>query len=179
MIPAGQAYASPNLRLAEQKIKAGLLYNFIKHTEWPPVADEAQAPALPLVLCVYGRDSFEDYLRPMAGRTVNQRKLALQRIRMAAESDACHIVFVSTSEQENWPALRHRLGTRPILTVGDFDGFAREGGMIEFREVNKRVGAIFNLDAFANAALRIGESLMNLKGVEKLTTKGTVSDDAP
>ena len=166
---AATAHADDSLRLAEQKIKAGLLYNFIKHTTWPSAGEKGGGDSLPpMTVCVYGDDGFADYLRPMDGRTVNQRKLVLRRIGTVPESARCDIVFVSEAEKGDWAELHRFLQVRQVLTVSDFAGFARSGGMIEFHEKDKRIGAIFNLEAFDKAGLHISGSLLELAGVEKL-----------
>lgn len=162
-----------NLQLTEQKIKAGLLYNFIKHTTWPTeptLPDVSESP--PLTVCVYGKDIFEDYLRPMEGRTVKQRKIHVKHIDIIEESDSCEILFIGGGVQQDWPSLREFLAQRHVLTVSDFPGFAYKGGMIEFQQKDMRIGAIFNLDAFRNADLQIGEPLLTLAGVETLSSTG-------
>ena len=162
------AYADTQLLLLEQKIKAGLLYNFIKHTSWPAMQENADA-SRPIAVCVYGEDDFVNYLLPMEGRTVNQRKLFLQQINTIPEAERCDIVFVTEQERENWAEMRRFLHARNILTVSDFPEFAQNGGMIEFREKDKHIGAIFNLEAFGNAGLDVSPSLLNLNGVEILS----------
>lgn len=165
---AAPAYADGQLLLLEQKIKAGLLYNFIKHTSWPTAPENADE-SRPITVCIYGEDDFVDYLLPMEGRTVNQRKLFLQKINTIPEAERCDIVFVTEQERENWAEMRRFLQTRNILTISDFPEFARSGGMIEFREKDKHIGAIFNLEAFGNAGLNVSPSLLNLTGVETLS----------
>lgn len=155
-----------DLRLTEQKIKAGLLYNFLKHTTWPAEADGSVPPIL--TVCIYGEDVFEDYLHPMAGRTVNQREIAIQSVISVDKVDSCHVVFVSAQAQDNWLKLQQHLETKPILTVSDSPKFAHSGGMIEFMKREQRIGAVFNLDAFQKAGLEINESLLTLTGVETL-----------
>lgn len=160
-----------NLQLTEQKIKAGLLYNFIKHTTWPAEA-VPDVDSRPLTVCVYGKDIFEDYLRPMEGRTVKQRKILVKHIESTDESASCEILFIGSAAQQDWPPLREFLEQRQVLTVSDFPGFAHKGGMIEFQQKEMRIGAIFNLDAFRNADLQIGEPLLTLAGVETLSSTG-------
>jgi hypothetical protein len=151
------AQAQENLRLAEQDIKAGLLYNFLRYTEWP-VAN-VNAPA---VVCVYGRDPFDGRLQPMAGRTVNQRRIEVRAVRSAANLDSCSLLFVSGDERARWPALRERLPGLALLTVSDFAGFADAGGMIEFTKRDNRIGMRINTDALSAARLVVHDRLLRL-----------------
>jgi hypothetical protein len=151
------AAAQDNLRLVEQDIKAGLLYNFLRYTEWP--APHAQPNA---VVCIYGRDPFEGRLAPMTGRTVNQQRIEVRAVRTYAEMDACSMLVVSADERARWPQLRAYLARRDVLTVSDYDGFARAGGMIEFTRLNNRVGVRVNVEAVQEANLAVQDRLMRL-----------------
>jgi hypothetical protein len=150
------AAAQQNFRLVEQDIKAGLLYNFLRYTEWPARAD-AMA-----VVCVFGPDPFDGKLTPMAGRTVNQQTIDVRNVRALEEIDACTLLFVNADERARWPQLRDYLGDKPVLTVSDYDGFAGGGGMIEFTRADSRIGVRINVDAIAGADLMVQDRLLRL-----------------
>lgn len=150
------AHAQANLRLVEQDIKAGLLYNFLRYTEWPAHAGEMA------VVCVFGADPFDGKLAPMAGRTVNRQTIDVRSIRAIEETDACMLLFVSAEERALWPQLRDHLGGKPVLTVSDYDGFAGGGGMIEFTRAESRIGMRINVDAISDADLMVQDRLLRL-----------------
>lgn len=153
-----EAVAQDSRRLAEQDIKAGLLYNFLRYTEWPSAAQGGRT----IDVCLYGGDPFDGRLQPMAGRTVNQRVIAIRNARTIAELASCSLVFVNARERAAWPRLRDELSRRSILTVSDYDGFARAGGMLEFTRVRNRVGVAVNVDAASAANLRVQDRLLRL-----------------
>jgi hypothetical protein len=150
------AHAQQTLRLVEQDIKAGLLYNFLRYTEWPARSD-AMA-----VVCLYGADPFDGKLAPMVGRTVNQQTIAVRNVRDLAEVDACTLLFVNAEERTRWPQLRDYLGGKPVLTVSDYDGFAGGGGMIEFTRAESRIGVRINVEAIGDADLMVQDRLLRL-----------------
>ncbi|QGZ93421.1 YfiR family protein [Terricaulis silvestris] len=150
-----------SVRLAEQDIKAGLLYNFLRYTEWP----QPTASGAAMVVCIYGRDPFSGRLASMSGRTVNQRTIEVRVLREAAQANACSLLFVSADERSNWPRLRSQLGERGVLTVSDYDGFARSGGMIEFTRINNRIGVRVNIEAAEAANLSVQDRLLRLARV--------------
>lgn len=156
---ASPALAQQNLRLAEQDIKAGLLYNFLRYTQWPAPASAS------MVVCIYGGDPFNGRLTSLAGRTVNQRTIEVRSVRADAEIDACSLLYVNADERAAWPRLRARLVQRHVLTVSDFDGFARSGGMIEFTRVNNRIGVAINVGAAQGADLLVQDRLLRLADV--------------
>jgi hypothetical protein len=160
VLPAGAA-AQQNLRLAEQDIKAGLLYNFLRYTQWPAAA----RPDQNMVVCVFGGDPFAGRLEPMAGRTVNARTIVLRAVRADRELDACALVYINANSRSEWPRLRSYLARRSVLTVSDFDGFATSGGMLEFAHVNNRISVRVNVEAAEAANLAVQDRLLRLASV--------------
>jgi hypothetical protein len=152
------AAAQDSRRLAEHDIKAGLLYNFLRYTEWPASAQAGST----IDVCLYGGDPFEGGLASMAGRTVNQRVIAIRHIRTTAEFTACALVFVNAQDRAAWPRLRAELARSSILTVSDYEGFARAGGMLEFTRVRNRVGVAVNVEAANAVNLRVQDRLLRL-----------------
>jgi hypothetical protein len=161
LIGADAAAAQDARRLAEQDIKAGLLYNFLRYTQWPA---NAQSGAT-IDVCIYGRDPFAGRLAPMAGRSVNQRVIAVRAVRTSAEMSSCALVFINAEERAAWPRLRAELARRSVLTVSDYEGFARAGGMLEFTRANNRVGLMVNVDAAHAADLEVQDRLLRLATV--------------
>jgi hypothetical protein len=151
--------AQDSVRLAEQDIKAGLLYNFLRYTEWPPRTSEA------IVVCVYGGDPFSGRLTPMSGRTVNRQPIRIRFIDAQQEVEGCSMLFVNAAERADWPGLRAYLARRNVLTVSDYEGFARSGGMIEFTRANNRVGMRINVRAAQAANLVVQDRLLRLASV--------------
>lgn len=150
-----QAFAEENLQLQEAEIKAGLLYNFLKYTQWPVTSPS-------VVVCVYGEDPFGGYLQPIAGRSVNQHEIALHTVHTVDEMAACHLLFVNAAEKAHWPEVRKFLVGKSVLTVSDFEDFAQTGGMIEFGRKNDHISVDLNIDAVTAAHLSVGERLLKL-----------------
>jgi hypothetical protein len=161
IVPAANASAEQSLQLLEQEIKAGLLYNFLKYTDWPAGAVQPSS----MVVCVFGDDPFDGYLKPMAGRTVNQREIAIRILHAIGDAGGCQLLFLNASEKEQWPQLRASLSGKSVLTVSDLKGFSDMGGMIEFSHKNDHVSVNLNMDAVAAAQLHVQERLLNLVSI--------------
>jgi hypothetical protein len=160
LVFAPASRAAENLQLVEHQIKAGLLYNFLKYTQWP--AASMPRDGSPISVCVLGGDPFGGHLRPMAGRTVNQHVIAIRPVRSVGETDGCALLFIHADEKPNWPSLQSALMGRSVLTVSDFEGFAIEGGMIEFTRMANRIGVAINTDQIAAANLMVEDRLLRL-----------------
>ncbi|MBI1211824.1 MAG: DUF4154 domain-containing protein [Alphaproteobacteria bacterium] len=156
---AAWAHADENVQLIEQKIKAGLIYNFLKYTQWPLGSRQITGP---IVVCMLGGDAFDGNLQPIAGRTVNERAIELHEVASAAEAAPCALLVVNSARQSDWPQLKTALANQSIMTVSDFDGFATQGGMIEFTHEDNRVGVTINADAVATAHLVVQDRLLKL-----------------
>jgi YfiR/HmsC-like len=149
----------------EYKVKSAFLLNFTKFVEWPAVAFEA--PDSPITICILGEDPFGSTLdQIVAGEVVDNRKIAVSRIRRAPAPKACQVLFVGRPEKE---AVSLLPPLEPgVLTVGEGESFIRDGGMIAFVIENRRVRFSANQTAAESAGLKISSRLLNVaKSVKK------------
>ncbi len=159
---APHAYAQDMLVLHEQEIRAGLIYNFLKYTEWPP---DRLAKDASMTVCIFGSDPFDGYLKPMAGRTVNQRSIAIRQVKKMEDTQSCHLLYVNAKVKEQWQELRSFLSGKSVLTVSDFKDFSKQGGMIEFGRKDNHIDALLNIDTIAASQLRVQDRLLRLVSV--------------
>ena len=149
----------------EFQVKAVFLLNFTKFIEWPPTV--FGSPDSPVSICILGEDPFGSVLdRIVAGEVVNGRHVTTQRIKRAPPAQACQIVFAGGTAKD---ALKTLSGLGPgVLTVGDGEAFARDGGMIAFVIENRRVRFDINQTAAEKAGLKLSSKLLSVaRAVEK------------
>jgi YfiR/HmsC-like len=148
----------------EYQVKAAFLFNFARFVEWPP-----RAPANseePVALCVLGDDPFGDALdRAVAGKTLNDRTMAVRRGRKVQELNGCEVLFISTSEKGRLPEILTALRTVHVLTVGECEDFAAQGGEVQFTLEDNHVRFIINVDATDRAGLKVSSKLLGLAHV--------------
>jgi hypothetical protein len=143
--------------LNEQKIKAGLLYNFLKYTDWPQVGQKT------LNVCLFREDSFEGSLDPIRGRTAQQHQISIVRINSASQVGTCHAVFIPAVAASSVSEILAQARGKGILTVSDIHGFARQGGMIEFAmKDDQRIHILINRAAISAADIRIQSRITRL-----------------
>jgi hypothetical protein len=143
----------------EYQVKAVFLFNFSQFVDWPPAA--FAGPRSPITICVLGHDPFGAALDDIVqGEIVNGRPLEVQRYRSAEELGGCHILFIDRSEYSRLGEILAQLTGRSVLTVGDVEGFARQGGMIRFMTVGNKIRLRVNLDAAQAAGLTISSKLL-------------------
>ena len=154
---ASELNDSPN----EYQIKAAFLFNFAKFVEWP--ADAFASPQAPFAICVLGEDPFGSLLdATLAGKSMGAHPALLRRIKEYGEVRHCHMVFVSSSEIHSYVEVIESVGRSSVLLVGDTEGFAALGGMIEFTVEGNHVRFLINPDAAQRARLTLSSKLLML-----------------
>ena len=121
----------------EYQVKAAFLFNFAQFVDWPPDAfTNADAP---LCIGVLGNDPFGNFLdTTVSGEKVAGHPLIVRRFQQASEIQDCQVLFVSRSEAGQMKQIFTGLKGRRILTIGEADGFCKDGGIIRFvTEQNK------------------------------------------
>jgi hypothetical protein len=153
----GYAHAAP--APTEYEVKAVFLFNFSQFVDWPATAfSDARSP---LVIGVLGNDPFDGVLDEIVrGETVDGRPLVVRRYRSIGEVETCHILFIDRSQAGHLDAVLAALKQRSVLTIGDFEGFGRQGGIIRFVTVGNKIRLRINLTAAQQAHLTISSKLL-------------------
>ena len=142
---------------SEYEVKAAFLFNFIQFVKWPAALNG------PVTIGILGDDPFGGMLeKTIQGEVVNGRKLAVKRAKAAADLKGCQIVFVSNSERGNLAAILPALAAANVLTVGEQEGFVKQGGAIGFTAGGEKVRFEINNAAAQRAGLEISARLLKL-----------------
>jgi hypothetical protein len=150
----------------EYRLKAACLYNFAKFVEWP--AESFKGPADPIVVCILGDTPLGGALGPaVKGKPIGDRSLVIREIPAMLRAGGCQILFISSSEGKRSRAILGESRPAGILTVGETDGFASEGGVVNFKIDGGRVRIQINVDAAERAKLRISPKLLSLAQIVK------------
>jgi hypothetical protein len=145
----------------EYQVKAFFLYNFTRYVEWP--AGKFSSPNDPFVICVLGQDPFGGALQQATnGKLVEGRSVQVHSIAEVGPKCNCHILFVSASERKRFRPAFAAIKGSGILTVGDSQGFASEGGVISFKLADGKVRFEINIEAAQQEHLRISSKLLSL-----------------
>ena len=158
--PVAMALPPDPQPLREYRIKAAFLYNFAKFVEWPPEAFEDNDSVL--ILGVFGDDPFGAALQSLRGKTVRGRSLTIKRFDSLLDLDQCHILFITSSAQQQQQKALESLEGSNVLTVGEIQRFAEMGGIINFVVRNNKLRFEINLDAGKRAGLMISSQLLKL-----------------
>ena len=163
--------ATPAPPSREYQVKAVFLFNFLQFVEWPGAAfPEAGSP---IRIGILGDDPFGPALeQTVQGEAVNHRPLAITRSKRVDDLKDCHLIFISKSEGRRIETILTVLKNRPVLTVSEIEGFARQGGVIGFYPDGKKVRFEINPATAQNQGLKMSSELLRLGkivGQESLT----------
>ncbi len=160
MLLQGQARADSETT-KEYQIKAAFLLNFVKFIEWPPGA--FTAPDSPIRLGVLGDDPLGPALDEMVrGETIHGRSLVVLRSRQIEDLKQCHLLFICKSERARYTDELEILEGTPVVTVSDIEGFANNGGLIQFYLDDKKVRFEINLAVAKRLDLKMSSQLLAL-----------------
>jgi hypothetical protein len=163
------AQANPS---SEYQVKAAFLFHFAQFIDWPPEAFKDGGS--PLTYCTVGDDPFHGALdASLNGKTIDSRPVRVLHFKQAQEAQSCQVVFLGTAEKKVISAALAKLRGTPVLSVGESENFAREGGMIGFFLEDNKVRFEINLDAAAHAKLKISARLLALAKTVIGGPKGT------
>jgi len=159
--PVGRADAQ-----REYQLKAAFIYNFVQFVDWPVGAfEDARSP---IVLATVGEDPFQGALdRAIGGKKVGGRPLVVKHFAKGLDVKGCQLIFIPEGQEEQFAVALQTLGNAPVLTVGETEGFAREGGMIRFYEEDNRLRFEINPNAAQKVGLRISSRLLKLARVRQ------------
>jgi hypothetical protein len=159
LVHAGGAMAQ-QAPVGEYEVKAAFLYNFAKFVEWPEVSGAGGAPEF--VIGILGQDPFGSDIAVIEGKSVNGKILKIVRSDSLAELNNCQVLFISGPVENRLDDILKKLGSRPILTVGDTHGFAHAGIMINLFKKDNKIRFEINPTAAEKTGLRISSHLLRL-----------------
>jgi hypothetical protein len=157
LIANGLAQQQPS----EYELKAAFLFNFAKFVEWPP--DAFAHTNSPIVIGILGKNVFGDNLKKIINdRKVNNRSFQFLNLDSASQATNCQILFINSSEKNDYAKIIGSLHNASVLTISEADGFLKAGGMINFLIEGKNIRFQISDDAAKKARLKISSKLLSL-----------------
>lgn len=143
----------------EYQVKAAFLYNFMKFIDLP---DEAFKDTSNITVCMIGEDPFEGNMELLRGKPVKNRAVTVKHIKAVHQATDCHVLYISPSEKENITQILKETEGRSLITIGDTEGFAQQGVIINFFLEQDMVRFEINTNAAKAAKIQISSKLLKL-----------------
>ena len=164
MLGAAPHVYAGSLSDREYAIKAAFLYNFANFVEWPEAT--FRDSDTPLIVGILGEDPFGHHLDALKGRRVKGRTLEIKHFTRTEDIIACHILFVSTPQQNPHAQVCEALKDTPVLTVSDeLEAFPQSGCIINFIIVKNKIRFEINRTPAERVGLNISSQLLSVATV--------------
>jgi hypothetical protein len=145
------------------ELRAAFIFNFAKFTEWPAGAMSETAP---ISLCVLDDEQASDmFRRVVKGRSVGTHGLAVRTHALEDNLRECQVLYAPDLDASRTTALLNRVGDSPVLTISDYDQFARMGGVANFIVEDGMMRFAINVESTQRAGLRVSSRLLTLAKV--------------
>ena len=145
----------------EYQIKAAFLFNFAQFVTWPQTSFPSQDA--PFCIGILGDDPFGPALEEtIHGEAIDRHRMTVMRAQSIDDLKSCQMIFVSRSEEGRVNEILSQLGSKPVLTIGEVESFARDGGDINFYLSDGKVHFEINSSSAQRCGLKISSQLLNL-----------------
>ena len=147
----------------EYRAKVALLEKITYYVEWP---NPAAAANRPFVLGVLGRTPFGDELDAyFLTHKLKGRAVSIRYYQHPEELQECDLLFVCASERDRLTGILARTKGKPILTVGDTEGFAQTGVILNVIREGTHLKFEVNLPSAKESGLLLAPGLLNLSKI--------------
>ena len=143
----------------EYEVKAAFIHNVTKYTEWPSVPAYT---ANTLRLCVIGQNPFGIALDTLKNKKVGGMAWEIVPVGSVTSPKECRVLFIAVSESGNLRQILDGIKGSTVLTIGDTEGYAEQGVMVNFYLEDEMVRIEVNTDAAKRAGLNISSQLLKL-----------------
>jgi hypothetical protein len=146
----------------EYPLKALFLYNFGGYVEWP--VEAFQSAEQPFVIGILGTAPLEENLVDIsATKKIGGRKIVIRHFASLDAIKPCQILFIARDiSPQNQRLAVEKLRNQPVLVVGETEGFAGQGGSVNFFVESNKIRFEINVDAAKRQQLKISSKLLAL-----------------
>jgi hypothetical protein len=142
-------------------VEAELVERFTEFIDWPP--DRLADAERPFVLGLMGRNEVEPAIEKLAReRLFKKHRVEVRRLEGPEGAEACHAIWIGGTADAQLAAVLARTSGKPILTLGDTEGFAQRGVMINLRRESSHITFEINLDEAKKSGLKFSSRLLAL-----------------
>jgi len=143
-----------------EELKTVYIERFTRFIEWPSNALPAAAP---FVVCIQGTGGAAGDLGSMAtSRQFKERACEVRRVRPGSSLGGCHLLYIAPSEEPRLVQILSAVSGKPVLTVGDSQGFAERGVIINLFEESGYLRFDINMAAVHSSPLKFSSRLLRL-----------------
>ncbi len=142
----------------EYEVKAAFLGNILKFIDGPNKERETGNYRI----CIYGSDPFGRYTDIIQGVKIRGKAVQVRNTGSLRALSGCSILFVSSSERRRINSVLEAVRDLDVLTVGDTEGYAKQGIMVNFYIEASKVKFEINLTSIKRSRINVSSQLLKL-----------------
>lgn len=146
--------------LEEQTVFAALTLNIVRFTTWPAYAQAHFNKTIDL--CVIGDNMVQQSFTSIDHKTIGNKTLNIINLSRLRNFEECHVLYVSDMKLNVLLQVFLEIKKRPLLTIGEGDNFAEQGGMVGLENVDNKITLHVNLATVNGSGLKISARLLKL-----------------
>ncbi len=164
--------AAPLLRLDQEKLlKVIMLEKLSRFVKWPDKVWMKDKTS-PFIIGIIGEDPFGSLIANVYGNIkIIKKKVRVRYFEKTDEVDDCQILFISNSLKDEVETVIAALKKKPILTIGDTEGYAHRGVHINLFKAGKNIGIEINPRAIRAANMSVSASFLSFATIVKTGVK--------
>ena len=144
----------------EYQIKAGYLFNFAKFVGWP--TNLAGTTNKLTIGILAERPVYSVLADELNGKRIGEQVIETFRCKSVKDAQRFGIIFITRSQVGRAAEVCKAVTNAPVLTVGEFDRFAEQGGCVNFVRKGGKINFEVNLAAVERAGLKISSKLASV-----------------
>jgi hypothetical protein len=147
----------------EYSVKVEFIERFTRFIAWPSEAFRGSDG--PFALCVVGDSGMvPHFVRLARERRLQDRRVELKRLKASDdELISCHLLFIGAGERARLKQILSHVSGHPVLTVGDSEGFAQAGVIINlFLDEDGHVRFEISSAELRKSSLKVSAQLLRL-----------------
>ncbi|GAB3329358.1 hypothetical protein GCM10027429_05160 [Marivirga atlantica] len=131
-------------------------YSFTKYVQWPPSNTKGD-----FVIAVLGDSEITPLLEEMAEiKKVGNNNIVVRQVSEENLNQRMNILFVPASEQQQFDKVKTSLKDKPVLLITEGKDLARNGSMINFKDVDGKLRFEVNTANIEQAGLKVSQELV-------------------
>ena len=150
----------------ERAVRVAFVFNLTKYVEWPHPGNE-------LVIGFVGEGTMGEMLEKMlAGKTSDSRTIRVLISPSDEQLEHCQVLYVAYASSRKIRLAVDKVHNKGILTVGDADSFAQDGGMVGLVRAHDQIQIQVNFAVTQEAQLKISSRLLSLSTIVHTAPEG-------
>ncbi|MGD9158826.1 MAG: YfiR family protein [Desulfobacteraceae bacterium] len=152
-------------QIEEYTLKAVYLERISRFLEWPPKSNSPWADNY-FIIGVLGETQIGKTMEALyATRKIKNKQIKIHYFSTLEKIEECHILYIGPSKSKELNQILALTRNKPIVTVGDTEGYSEKGVLVNFFIENSKLRFEINERGFYESGILIDSLLLKVARV--------------